>query len=145
MYVSVIYVVPLQYENQESEELSRLRHSIRVLDGSLKVETKLAEEYYAEMCAKIEECEKIKIDYCQLESKLECLHHMNDIQDELAQANMNLAAAQKSLANYKGQAQSMERYKEKALDLEIKLKDFDVTMSQLDDSKIVSLFACLGG
>ena len=134
--------VQLQYEKQECEELLLHRHSIRVLEGSLKLETKLAQEYYTEMCSKIEECERMKKEYCQLESSLQCLHHMNDIQDELAHANMNLAIAQKSLAKYKGQAQSLEQYKAKVLELESKLKDFDMTMSQLDESNLVS-FICL--
>lgn len=118
--------------------MSRLGHNVRVLKSSLDMETKLAREYYTEWCAKIKECERLKEDYCQLEKKLECLHQMNDLQDELAHANMNLAAARKSLADYKGRAESLGRYKEKVVDLECKLKDFDTTMSQLDNTKLVS-------
>ena len=69
---------PLKFESQELEELSLLRHKVRVLKGSLDMENKLARDYYNELCAKVEEHEQLKKSYCKLESKLECQQQLSD-------------------------------------------------------------------
>ena len=103
------------------------------------MEKKLAQEYYAELCIKIKECEDYKRDYCQLERKLDCLRQMNDIQDELAHANINLATAEKSLANYKNKIESLVEYKERAIKLEGELMEFESTASECELHKRVGL------
>ena len=125
------------FDSQEQEELSLLRHNVRVLKGSLEVETKLARDYYNEVCAKIEEHEQLKKNYFQLESKLGCLQELEDLKDELAHTSVDLASAQKALVSYMDRAASAERYKEKVADLEEKLKDYEQISMQLDDAKLV--------
>ncbi len=111
---------------------------MRVLRGSLDVETKLARDYYNELCVKLEEHEQLKKCYCQLQSKLECLHQMDDIRDELAQTSKDLADAQKSLVIYRDRAEALDRYKDKVADLETMVKDYEITSRQLEDAKLVS-------
>ncbi len=122
--------------NSIDEEISRLKHSIRVLEKTLQVEKKLAQEYYAELCVKIRECEDLKTDYVTLERKLDCLQEMSDIQDELVHSNKNLAAAEKTLISYKNKIDNLEVYKERAIELESKVKD--VVQSQTTQHEQVS-------
>ena len=135
--------VPQEEEKPEGEELSRLKHNIRVLETTLKMEKNTISEYYTEIVSKTEEYEQLRNSYSQLESKLECLQRMNDVQDELAHTKIELVAANKKLAVSKGKEKSLEEHKEKVADLERKVKDFDVIRSQLDESKLVSFSICL--
>jgi len=101
------------------------------------VETKLARDYYNELCSKIEEHEQLKKNYFQLESKLGCLQELADLRDELAHTSVDLASAQKALVSYKDRAESVERYKEKVADLEAKMMDYEQISVQLDDARLV--------
>lgn len=122
-------------------EISRLKHSLRVTEGTLQVEKKLAEEYYTELCTKIEEHEVLKKDYCQLERKVDCLRDMADLQDELAHATSSLASAEKAISSYKTKVESLEQYKEKATTLERKLASLQSNIASCDEYKIVRILA----
>lgn len=108
------------------------------MEGTLQVEKKLAEEYYTELCTKIEEHEVLKKDYCQLERKLDCLQDMADLQDELSHATSSLAAAEKAISSYKSKVESLEEYREKATTLERRVASLQSETAACDEYKIVS-------
>lgn len=114
-----------------------MKHSLRVLEGTLQVEKKLAQEYYTELCAKIEEHEDWKKDYYQLERKLECLQDVTDLRDELEHTSTKLAMAEKSLAACNNKIQSLETYKVKAEDLERQVETLQSEMKSCEEYKIV--------
>lgn len=120
------------------EEISRLKHGIRVLEGTLRMEKKLAQEYYSELCTKTQDYEELKQEHCQLERKLENFQCIGDLQEELAHANMKLAVAEKSLASYKSKAESSEEWKEKASVLEREVSDLRSASVQFEDNELVS-------
>lgn len=138
--IAVIVFIPqaLNYDG-DREEISRIKHSLRVLQGTLQVEKKLAQEYYTELCTKIQEHEDLKKDYFQLERKLDCLQGMNDLQDELAHATSSLASAEKTILTYKNKIESLEEYQEKATYLEGKLATLESEIGSHDEYKIVSI------
>lgn len=147
MYVHWLIVialsVPLQTAEQgdssaDKEEISRLKHSVRVLEGTLQVEKKLAQEYYTELCSKIQECEEMKNHQNQLDRKLECLQQMSDIQDELAHAMRSLTAAEQSNMALQSKLENMEAYKEKATELEAKMSDYEAKVEQCKEYHMVS-------
>lgn len=116
-----------------------MKHSLRVLEGTLQVEKKLAQEYYTELCTKIQEHEDLKKDYYKLERKLDCLQDMADLQDELAHTASSLAVAEKSIVTYKSKIQSLEQYKEKAHGLESKLDVLRSEVASCEEYKMVSI------
>lgn len=122
----------------EREEISRMQHSVRVLQGTLQVEKKLAQEYYTELCAKIQECENWKKGHYQLERKLDGLQEISDIQDELSQATSNLALAEKAIASYKSKVESLEVYKKRSIELESKMSDLESRATLGDEQHAVS-------
>ena len=122
----------------EREDISRMKHSVRVLQGTLQVEKKLAQEYYTELCAKIQECENLKKDRYQLERKLDGLQELSDIQDELSHATNNLVLAEKTIAGYKSKVETMEVYRRKAIELENKMSDLESRASLADEQNVVS-------
>lgn len=133
-------------ESASKEEVSRLKHSVRVLEGTLQVEKKLAQEYYTELCGKIQECEELRNGYGQLERKVECLREMGDVRDELDQANLSLAAAEKSVLSYKSKIEVLEGYKEKTAELEATLKSCQRKAAMSEDYRVVSgKKNCFGG
>lgn len=125
----------------EREDISRMKHSVRVLQGTLQVEKKLAQEYYTELCTKIQECENMKKDHYQLERKLDGLQEISDIQDELSHATSNLALAEKTIASYKSKVETLEVYKKKNVELEDKISDFESRAALRNEQHVVS--ACL--
>jgi chromosome segregation ATPase len=128
----------LDGEGTEREEISRMKHSLRVLEGTLQVEKKLAQEYYTELCTKIQEHEDLKKDYCQLERKLDCLQGMKDLQEELDHTANKLDVAEKTLTTYEAKVHSLEEYKEKAEDMETKLRILQSQVSSAEEYRMVS-------
>ncbi len=118
-----------------------MKHSLRVLEGTLEVEKKLAQEYYTELCTKIQEHEDLKKNYCQLEGKLDCLRDMADLQDELAHTATSLALAEKSILTCKSKIESLEVHKERAISLESKITDLESQVASHDEYRMVSLYA----
>ena len=116
-----------------------MKHSVRVLEGTLQVEKKLAQEYYTELCSRIEEHESLRKDYCQLERKLECLQDVKDMQDELDHATSSLAAAEKSILAYKSKVEGLEVYKERALALESQVAVLESKVVLNEEDRVVSL------
>lgn len=127
-------------QSDNTEEISRLKHSVRVLEGTLKVEKKLAQEYYTELCSKILECEVLKNSHSQLERKLDCLKEMGDIQDELDHATVSLTMAEKSIMNYKNKIEVLEGYKEKTTELEAMMNTYEAKVALCEDYRLVSEF-----
>ena len=112
-----------------------------MLEGTLQVEKKLAQEYYTELCSKIQECEELKNSHSQLERKLECLHEMSDVQDELAHMTLSLAAAEKSIAGYRNRIEVLEGYKEKAAEMEAMMRTYETKAAQCEEyHKVGELF-----
>lgn len=116
-----------------------MRHSVRVLEGSLQVEKKVAQEYYNELCSKIQDYEELKAAHCQLERKLESLHEMKDIQDELDHTSLSLSSAEKSVQAYKGKVESLEVYKRKASEMEDRLSSYESKAALCDEYQMVSI------
>ena len=122
-----------------------MKHSLRVLEGTLQVEKKLAHEYYSELCAKIEEYEDLKKDFYQLEreKKMGCLQDVKDLRDELEHTSTKLALAEKSLVTCNNKIQSLEVYKVKAKDLEHQVGTLQSEMGSCEEYKMVSNFCSL--
>lgn len=122
----------------ENEEVSRLRHSVRVLQGTLQVEKQLAHEYYTELCSKIQEYEDLNTDYNRLERKLDRLQHLSDVEDELTHATACLASAEREIAGYKAKIESLEGCKQMIIELEGKLSKMDSLVASCEEYKLVS-------
>lgn len=104
------------------------------------MEKKLAQEYYTELCCKLQECEVLKSSHSQLERKLDYLKEMGDIQDELSHATVSLAAAEKSIVSYKNKVEVLEGYKDRTTELEAMMNTYESKVALCDQYQLVSEF-----
>lgn len=128
----------MQDSDDKEQEISRLKHSVRVLEGTLQVEKKLVQEYYEELCSKMEELESVRHAHTLLERKMGCLQNMTDLQDELSHTTAQLASAEKAIVNYQNKIVSLEGSREKLLELEGKLGSLEYKASKCEEYKLVS-------
>ena len=132
-YCSSIQPTPFKL----STEVPRLRHRISVLEGMVETHRKNSHDYYSDFCTKAEAYESLLTEKNQLEEKLGHLGELRDVQDELDQANLNLSKAKKSMDRLRSENESLCGYREQVVELEAKLKDYDLTHSKLHEYKEV--------
>lgn len=109
----------------------------------VETQRKASHDYYSELCAKTEAYEALRAHNNQLEAKVGQLREVRDLQDELDQANLNLSKTEKSLERYKSEVELLRGHKDQVAELEIKLKDYDLTHSKLHEYREVSIhFLC---
>lgn len=125
-------------KDKDGAEISRLRHSVRVLEGTLQVEKKLVQEYYDELCIKIQELEDLRKEHALMQKKVSCLQGMADLQDELAHTNARLVAAEKDIVSYRSEVANLAAAKEKVAELEGKMGGLEYKASKCDEYKLVS-------
>ncbi len=102
------------------------------------MEKKLVQEYYDELCTKMQEVEELKRVHSQLERKVGRLQNMTDLQDELAHTTTRLAAAEKAIVGYKNKIAGLECVKERMTELEGKIGGLEYKASKCGEYKLVS-------
>ena len=122
---------------EDRAEVNRLKHTVRVLEGALKIEKGHVRDYDEELHTKIKELEELKVDYGKIVKKVELLHDMTDLKDELAHSNECLAKAEKTIVDYKRQLSSLEGAKEKVVELENQVGGLTYKAQKCEEYKLV--------
>ena len=104
---------------------------------------KTAADYYSDLCAKSEHCETLLAEKNQLLAKIDQLEKFRDLQDELDQAKLNLSKAEKSVERLYAEKESLVCYKDRAKQLEDKVKDYDLALSKLQKYKEVNIITLI--
>ena len=103
----------------------------------METHRKTASDYYTDLCAKSEQCETLLVEKNQLQAKVGQVEDFRDLQDELDQAKLNLSRAEKSVQRLRAEKESLCCYKDQVAKLEVKLKDYNLAVSKLQEYKEV--------